>query len=239
MKNLNAAAFDRFEKVPTTALTDITPPENNIPLGDSIISDNDVFQTAEHAKTSFIPTASDAPNDPTQPIGGAPIPTTQQGIKLGSTVSGKFAVDMSDIVIPALLVWLISMIGYGIDKKQLSLSAKEKETLTPLVQAYLDSINVNFNNPLNNLLFGIAMVYGSKIMEIIPTAQKLEKKGKPNPKESAIATVVKMVQDKKPTDKILEELAKKRKKGMKDAIEYFNANKKQFGKENEPDIKLP
>jgi hypothetical protein len=146
---------------------------------------------------------------------------------------------MTDIMLPALLVWVVSMLGYGIDKKQLALTAKEKETLTPLVQTYLDSINVNFNNPLNNLLFGIAMIYGSKIPDVISNVRKLETKGKTNQPQTTAAKVVELIKKEKTTDEILEGIAKKRKKGMKDAIDFFNANKKQFGRENEPDIKLP
>lgn len=242
MKNITAAAFDRFEKVPTNALTEITPKEQvaNNPESDSgLMSETDIFNTGEHAKTSFIPNSSDLPNTPNSLNGPEQVPNTPQGIKLGSTVSGKFVVDMTDIILPALMVWLVSMVGFGIDKKQLALSAKEKETLTPLVQAYLDSINVNFNNPLNNLLFGVAMVYGGKIIELIPTAQKLEKRGKPNPVKNTVAKVVELVNDNKSTDKIIETIAAKRKKGVKDAIEYFNANKKKFGKEHEPDVLIP
>lgn len=242
-----AAALDRFEKVPLSALTEITPAESGGSIGNSLLSDEDIFKTGEHAQTSLFPNNSDTPNNPTGEIGSSNVPTSQPGIKLGSTVSGKFVVDMTDIILPALLVWVVSMIGYGIDKKQLALTAKEKETLTPLVQAYLDSINVNFNNPLNNLLFGVAMVYGSKVIEIIPNVQKLERKGKPNPKVSpsvkALTNVAERINSKinegKTTDEIITEIGNKRKKGLKDAIEYFNSNKKKFGKENEPDINLP
>jgi hypothetical protein len=239
MKNSTDSAFDRFEKVPTTALAEISSETIKPDFGSNLLSDADILGTGEHAKSSLIPTSADAPKAADMPTGSAPMPTSQPGIKLGSTVSGKFAVDMTDIIVPSLFVWLVSMIGYGIDKKQLSLSAKEKETLTPLVQSYLDSVNVNFNNPLNNLLFGLAMVYGSKIVDVFPTAEKLEKKGKKNPIETTAAKVVNLIKNEKPTDKIIEAIGKKRKKGIKDAIEYFNSNKKEFGRENEPDIKLP
>jgi hypothetical protein len=233
MKNLNAIpaeSFTKFEKIPASALTEITPNP-----GENLLSDKEIFETGEHAQSSFIPNTSEGPNPPND----LPAPNVAPGTKLGNTVSGKFITDMADLIIPSLAVFLIGAIGYGIDKKTLGLSAKEKETLTPLVQAYLDSINVNFNNPLNNLLFGLAMVYGSKIVDVIPTAEKLQKAGKPNAKPSTVAKVVDLIKQQKTTDEILVEIGKKRKKGIKDAIQYFNENKKTFGKENEPDIKLP
>jgi hypothetical protein len=242
MSKLNLAALERFDKVPATALTDLSPSETSggsNDLADNIISESEIFETGEHTKQGLNPINSDLPNQPTSPNQPTPLPGQGQGLKLGSTVSGKFAVDMTDVILPALLVWVVSMLGYGFEKKQLALTAKEKETLTPLVQAYLDSVNIQFNNPLHNLLFGLAMVYGSKIVEIIPTAKKLEKKGKPNPVPSTAVKVVEMIKKNKTTDEIIEEIGKKRKKGIKDAINYFNANKKEFARENEPDIKLP
>jgi hypothetical protein len=236
MKNLNVEAFDKFNRIPTSVLTEVTP-GNSVNANDSLLSEAEILATNEHTNTSFIPNTSDGPNSPntgTLP-GTGPI---NPGMKLGATISGKFAVDMTDIILPAVLVWAVSALGYGIDKKALALTAKEKETLTPLVQAYLDSINVNFNNPLGNLIFGFAMIYGGKAIEVFPTATKLEK-GKKAPDKTTVGKVVDLVKKERSTDEIIKVIGEKRKKGIKDAIEYFNSNKKKFGKELEPDIKLP
>ena len=237
-KNINAESFAKFEKLPTSVLTEVTPDQGSANPENNLLSDADIMSTNEHTKTSLLPTGTEGPNDPTQAPGSAPLPISQPGMKLGATVSGKFIVDMTDIILPALLVWLVSMLGYGIEKKALQLSAKEKETLNPLFQAYLDSINVNFNNPLNNLLFGLAMVYGAKAVEVFPTLTKIEK-GKKQPEKTTIGRVVNLVKNDLTTDEIIKKIGDSRKKGIKDAIEHFNRNKKKYGKEHEPDIKLP
>lgn len=222
MKNLNAESFERFERVPQSALTELTPPDN-------ILSDSEAIETGKHTETGTMPSVSDT---------ATAQPSSPQGMKLGNTVSGKFVVDMTDVIMPALTVWVVSLMGYGFEKKQLLLTAKEKETLTPLVQAYLDSVNVNFNNPFNNLLFGLAMVYGAKIIDVIPALQRKEN-GMRQVKQTTAGKVAELIKKQKSTEGIIEEISKRRKKGTKDAIEYFNANKSKFGKENEPDINLP
>lgn len=219
--------FEKFEKVPDSALREINAePETNI------LSDDEILDTAKHTDTSMYSSSPDTPPAETLPIG-----SQQSAQKLGSTVSGKFAVDIADMIIPSLCVFLVSLIGFGIEKKQLSLSAKEKETLTPLVQAYLDSINLSFTSPSQNLLFGIAMIYGSKVIEIIPNAEKLEKRGKPAKIPTALK-IAKMAKEEKSTDEIIREIADRRKKGVKEAILFFNKNKAKFGKENEPDVPI-
>lgn len=209
--------FEKFERLPETALQDITPP------GDSVLTDAEILETGKHADENIL-------NNPA--VGN----NSGQPIKLGAAVSGKFAVEMADTIIPPLVVWLISFAKFKTEKKQFSLSAKEKETLHPLVQAYLDSVNISFNNPLHNLLFGTAMIYGAKVVELIPSLQKISVNEKPTRKNAVkIAANIQTGS----VNELIQSIANRRKKGVREAIIYFNANKEKFGRENEPDILIP
>lgn len=167
MKNLNV-----LQNIPTSALTDITQSENS---SQSEISGNDFGATGQHTQAeNYTPNfvfGEDARQPKDNLSAQQPTQNTSQGAKLGNVVGGKTATEIVDILFPSLCIWVVSSIGYNVPKGRLQMTAKEKEILTPAMQAYLDSINVNFNNPLYNLLFVFGSIYVSKTVDIISSGE--------------------------------------------------------------------
>lgn len=227
MKNLN-----NLSALPDSALKDITASDpvqsqqaaSNTPSTDGILSDADILATGDHANNSGFNSLAKPPIGPNGPTPATSLNPGSNPVKLGSVVGGKIATDLIDVLLPSLCVWGISSIGYSIDKKGLQMTSKEKEIAAPAIQAYMDSINIDFSNPLYNLLFVMAAIYGAKVIDILPN---LEKK-KPR-------TGAKVIEDRKDEFKIpksdddwINEIAKKRKKGTQEAMNYFYANKEKF-----------
>lgn len=84
---------------------------------------------------------------------------------VGSLLEGKMAVDIMDALIPGLIVVLFHALKVTVKKSAFQLSAKEKDTLAPIVQKCLDSINLNFNSPWTVLAVTLVVFYGSKGIE--------------------------------------------------------------------------
>jgi len=125
--------------------------------------------TTKHTETGAatnIDTSTPAP-------GTAPTVETGTAKKsLSHLVKGKHAVNLLDTILPAVLVFTINLIGYRVTKDKLKLDKEEKETLTPFVEDWLQAIEIDMNNPHYNLLIGISIVYGSKIIDALPSMKK-------------------------------------------------------------------
>jgi hypothetical protein len=213
----------QFGSFPDSAFKNITAPaaqlsQSPAPNQGGVVSASDFSQTAAHASaynTMSIPGASETPTGP-----NVPNPAPNQGTALGKVVGGKMATDLLDLLLPSITVWAVSMIGYNVSKGSLQLTAKEKDVLHPAMQNYLDSININFNNPLYNLLFVFGGIYAAKVIDILPEVQK---------KEVSKVVGKKVIKLKPPEEKtdeeIVKEIANSRKKGLDDAIKYFTENK--------------
>lgn len=223
--------FNLLSSLPTSALTKIETTEkiqsenrsSNDTLPDNGISEIELIATGEHTKQTPFTGPTDIPtepNKPNSPTGSTNVPTSP-GNKLGSVIGGKTAADLLDILFPSLCVWAISAIGYKIGKGKLQMTAKEKEVLAPAMQQYLDSINVDFNNPLYNLLFVVGSIYTSKVIDILPELEKVKK----DKKES---TKVMRIKEVKTEDEIVKEIYLRRKKTKEDARQYFEQNKDIF-----------
>jgi hypothetical protein len=92
-------------------------------------------------------------------------------------MESKLAIELMDSLIPALLVVLFRYGKMIVKKAELQLTAKEKETLAPVVQACMDQLMLNFNSPWVALAFTGGMIYGSKIVEIYGTDRAERKTG--------------------------------------------------------------
>jgi len=102
-------------------------------------------------------------------------PTVEAGAakkSLSHLIKGRHAVNLLDLLLPALLVFAINLIGYRVSKEKLKLDKEEKETLTPFVEDFLQAIEIDLNNPYYNLLIGISIVYGAKIVDAVPSIKK-------------------------------------------------------------------
>lgn len=157
--------FEKLSNIPTTALKNIT--DINSGAEKETISEKDFQQTSEHTTAQNILPENNVTAGSQDSQNSQSNTNQSQGTKLGSVVSGKMAVDLMDVLFPSLVVYVVAMIGYNLPKGRLQLTAKEKEILNPAFQNYLDSINVNFNNPLYNLLFVLGSVYAAKTIDLI------------------------------------------------------------------------
>ena len=128
----------------------------------------DFFNSAGNTKLSEEITeqpTEEITTDPTKPKGK---------IVLGKLISGKSAVTLVNIFIPSFIVFAMNKFGYSASKGQLKLTNEEKEILNPVVQDCLDYVEINFDNPFYALGFVAAMIYGSKIFDIVPDLKKIK-----------------------------------------------------------------
>jgi hypothetical protein len=224
MNNVNNK-LAAFAAIPIDGLKKISaaqPSPGEIGETTSLTSPDEIMTTGEHTETilndAFTDSAPGANSgDFTTPLPGAAI--NPPGTKLGAVMGGKMVTDIFDVLFPALAVWGISSLGYaGLTKQKLQLTAKEKEVVNPAVQAYLDSININFNNPLYNLLFVLCAVYGAKAIEIIPELKKVAP-GKKVVKGEEVKQSHEMTKEEH-----IQSIMKKRRKGRQDAEEFYFKN---------------
>lgn len=102
------------------------------------------------------------------------LPQGQGGTNLnaGSLIDAGIAADLFDTLIPfALTMILKAYSGRIVAKSRFQASAKEKETIKPVLQSYLKSINFNVNNPFNALLLVCAVIYGPKAIDVLNEPQ--------------------------------------------------------------------
>lgn len=240
--------LEKASQLPDSLLKDIPGDESRSPGLDnlpgasapyspvSVVSIDEVKEAGKTAET-FI----NEPLNTSQPANS----TTARPVQIGGLVSGKFATDLMDTLLPSLIVALVSAIGYKFDKKGLQLSQKEKDIIAPAMQDYLNSINVNTNNPFNNLLLVIGVVYGSKVIEVLPTLERNAPKQKPVTKEAVVKQAeeikeqkarteseardkAKFIQSLKAVDRnsALAIIKKQRRKSDQDALQWYNKNVK-------------
>lgn len=137
-----------------------TPPISGTGGGASAPTEADVLRAKEGAKINIIspgvlPTGA--------PGSGAPNNGNQVG--LGSLFEGKMTIEIIDSLLPALLVLAFHRGGMVVKKTDMQLTAKEKDTLTPVLQKCLDSILLNFDSPWTALAVTAGAIYGAKLIE--------------------------------------------------------------------------
>lgn len=121
----------------------------------------DALGGAAHTKMNVF-SVSDLANKP----GGPTVPGTPgASVALGGLVQGKIAVDLMDSLIPAVLVLLFAKLEVTVKKTDFQLTAGEKNTLAPIVEACLNSINLDFSSPWTTLLISLVVIYGGKALE--------------------------------------------------------------------------
>lgn len=126
--------------------------ENTVPLEDAL-------KGGEHTKmTGF--TVTDHSRQPGGP--GAP----GSSVQLGALVQGKIVVELIDSLLPAIIVILFRKLKLDAKKSQFQLTQGEKNTLSPVVEACLNSINLDFSNPWTTLGVCMLIMYGGKALEV-------------------------------------------------------------------------
>lgn len=141
------------------------------PVNDAIptVSEKDIFDTGKGTEQSVF----DSLPGGAKSTAGAP--GAGASTSAGNLVSGRFVTDVADGLISVIVALAIGAAGYQLDKKTLQLNEREKGIIAPAVQAYLDSINLRFDSPLQNLMFVLAAVYGAKIVEQLPNLKRKPK----------------------------------------------------------------
>lgn len=240
--------LEKMDKLPDSLLTDITEkPTEQVassvsqqapPSPISEVSREEIFSAGDTAKIEPLSASPEG-------LDGAKVQTSQtstaKSIPIGGMIGGKLVVDMIDLLLPSLLSYAVSFIGYSMDKKALQMTAKEKEFVSPYMTEYLNSINVNLNNPFYNLMLVFGSVYAGKFMEVLPQMKKVEKE-KPSTEKKVVAIVDKLqaqVEKQKSIEDFIKEIAPldreiaikmvmdRRSKGKADAITWYNKNVKQ------------
>ena len=125
------------------------------------ISQEEALKGAEHAKMNVFSVSDLATGKPGQPLPGTP----GSSVALGGLVQAKVAVDLMDSLIPAVLVLLFAKLEIQVKKTDFGLTAGEKNTLVPVVEACLNSINLDFSSPWTTLLISLVVIYGGKALE--------------------------------------------------------------------------
>lgn len=163
--------LNEFEKIPDENLVvpDLIPPVTEPikqPTGRPNVT-TDFFDSAANTRLSdedITPEANTA--QPTERPKGQ--------VTLGKVISGKTTVKLINIFIPSFIVFALQKFGYSAQKSQMKLTKEEEEILSPVVQDCLDYVNINFDNPFYALAFVASMIYGSKVMDIIPDLKKIK-----------------------------------------------------------------
>lgn len=185
--------FEKFERIPESMLTDVTPVAETPKQDDNVMSDGEAFKAADHTKIPPLGSASAEPNQPTGGPGGTKV-------NVGGMFEGKYAVDMLDALLPALLVVLFKKMNIGVRKTELQLTESEKKTLAPVVQNCLNTIDLDFNNPWIALAVTAGIIYGSKVIEKAgvgwldkqstkTTVEKVKEHAKETPSKSNISSL--------------------------------------------------
>ena len=164
--------LENFEQIPKIALTEISQKENKDILSHTLLAPGEGSQEPAQEQTTSGNT-SDFSNT-NRPGIDTPLYTGQR-LNLGSIFDAKLGVSLLDTIIPTLLVIVMRRsANVKISKTRFSLSASEKETIQPVLQNYLNSINFSVDNPLNALLITVGVIYGSKTLDVF-SVEVLEK----------------------------------------------------------------
>lgn len=214
-----------------------TPGASVVP-NETLLGLKEANTAAAVSGNTSLPGSTDKPVTAT----GTPVtaPTATTGAALSDAISGKFVVDVMDLVFPTIALVILSVAGYTADKKGLQLTAKEKETIAPFMDAYLKSVNLSFTNPLHNLLFIAGAIYAPKIIALIPEMKALPSKAEKQKPVSPVEQANKLVEAEKEREQkraleiqqlsLMSEqaavkwLADKKKMGKEKAIAFYRKN---------------
>jgi hypothetical protein len=224
----------------------------------NVISEADALKGASHTQTPVF-SVSDPAKPGSGPTPGAPgsgINPPGQTVQLGGLVQAKVVVEVFDALIPAVLVLAFLKLEIDVKKTDFQLTAAEKNTLAPILEACLNSVNLDFSNPWTALAITMIAIYGGKALEKGGAAfieRKMQEKKPADPdkhKKETPPPPLRVVRPEPqrtpdstnndnfniPPDPVLQwseadvvKVEKKRKKGRADAIAWLNANFQKKG----------
>jgi len=163
-------------------------------------------------------------------------------------VEAKLVIEVTDTLVPTMLVLVFHAAKIQLNKSVFQLSAKEKDTLAPILQKCLESVNINFNSPWVALGVTAGAFYFAKSIEAIGKA-KIDQRTEEQKRKSAVksaeeSATAEKVRKKKEAEKnapvvnaevvtaVLREwdeddvkkVIDKRRKGRPDAVNWLNNN---------------
>lgn len=142
----------------------VTPAESGM-AGKDAVSLADALKGADHTKITQFSVSDMSGKGGPAGSGGPGIGSPGSSVPLGGLVQGKVVVELMDSLIPSLLVLVFYKLEIVTKKSDFQLSQGEKNTLAPIVEACLNSINLNFDSPWTTLLVSLGIIYGGKAME--------------------------------------------------------------------------
>ena len=153
--------FSKLDSVPTGAMKDITANSiseditaNTTSVNESIVNESSNGHLADFGK--YNAQQQQQFNQPGQQL------------KAGNLITGEVAVNLADMIIPTILVIVIKKgTDKTVSKRSFALTTTEKDTIKPVLQNYLNSINFTVENPLNALLLTMGMIYVMKVIEVV------------------------------------------------------------------------
>jgi len=123
-------------------------------------------------------------------------------VKAGDLISGELAAEMLDKVGSVLAIYgAKQFLGLQINRNAFKLSASEKNTLAPILDKCLASLDVSFENPWIALVMSVSVIYGTKFLEVTNNpemAQPLKKAAKVATKQAAAVHSENFVSTRKP-----------------------------------------
>jgi hypothetical protein len=150
-----------------------------VTISDSeILGDHFATTTPDPIPAAVNPSAQNEPPPPGQEPQGTPL-------NVGQNIPAPWLIASVDSVLAPVGAFIAQKMGYDVDKKQVALTASERETLKIPVQEWLNTLNITLT-PLDKMLITVVMVYAGKITEIAkgPKAPK-KKKGEASLNEVA------------------------------------------------------
>lgn len=149
--------LDKFEKIPDSVLSNAIPEQNNFK---NIADHTNINGDTLDGNTG----ANFADNTTSQPYSNE----IGQRLNLGNLIDAKLLINLADSLIPALMVIGFKIVAKKkINKSKFSLTAQEKETIQPVLNNYLQTVNFSIESPLNALLLTLGVIYGTKTVEVV------------------------------------------------------------------------
>lgn len=157
---LNFDELNGLKNIPISALTELTETK----------PEKDIFSLADHTETGNPGTMPPPPVQKQQQGQRQPItamPGNPTSITAGQLIPASLAAEMADMIIPVLLVLTLKITTKKeIHKSHFQATPQERAMIEPVLQNYLNSLQVNIDKPINALLTVLACVYGTKVIEI-------------------------------------------------------------------------
>lgn len=230
--------INAFSSLPNSELSKLGGTDNDTSPVRNV--EKDFSTTNQHTKQPEN-TGEKQPEQPTNNEENPPtekIPTIpgKEKTRLGKLIKGDLPVKLLDMLLVPTIFLVVDQLGYYVDKKQLRLTSDDKDAIAPAIQDCLDSIEIDFSNPWVNLAVVIGIVYGAKVVSVMPEMKKKQRKevGDKKGMSEAVTSVLSPVNNEDNDspiqqfeivyNKMIDEIRVKRRKGAGDAKQYLADN---------------